>query len=162
MIAPYSFLIANGPNLGHLGLRQTEIYGNQGMEAVPPLVERLLGARSALTALSFFQTNGEGALLDRLEAARTDNTRGIVLNAGAYTHTSLALADCLAWIGLPVVEVHLSNILARAEPLRRQSLIGPHVIGLIAGFGILGYALAVQSLLEHVISRASFPAGPAS
>jgi 3-dehydroquinate dehydratase-2 len=161
MIVPYSFLIANGPNLGHLGLRQPEIYGHQGMEAVPPLVERLLGNRSALVALSFFQTNAEGVLLDRLEAARTENMCGIVLNAGAYTHTSLALADCLAWIGLPVVEVHLSNILARSEPIRRQSLIGPHVIGLIAGFGLLGYALAVQSLLEHVVSSAPCSAAPA-
>ncbi|MDR1359545.1 MAG: 3-dehydroquinate dehydratase [Deltaproteobacteria bacterium] len=146
----YSFLIANGPNLGHLGLRQPEIYGRLGMEAVPPLLERLLGDSAALVALSFFQSNSEGSLLDRLEAARTEGLHGIVLNAGAYTHTSLALADCLAWIGLPVVEVHLSNILARSESIRRQSLIGPHVIGLIAGFGILGYALGVLSLLEHV------------
>jgi 3-dehydroquinate dehydratase-2 len=162
MIAPYSLLIANGPNLGHIGLRQPEIYGNQGMEILPPLVERLLGHRSALVSLSFFQTNGEGPLLDRLEAARTEKIHGVVLNAGAYTHTSLALADCLAWIGLPVVEVHLSNILARPEPLRRQSLIGPHVLGVIAGFGVLGYALAVQSLLEHLASRASSPAMPAT
>jgi 3-dehydroquinate dehydratase-2 len=119
-----------------------------------------LGDRSPLVRLTFFQTNGEGALLDRLERSRAEKMHGIVLNAGAYTHTSLALADCLAWIGLPVVEVHLSNILARSEPLRRQSLIGPHVIGLIAGFGVLGYALGVQALLEHITSRASSPQRP--
>ena len=160
MIEPCSFLIANGPNLGHLGLRQPEIYGREGMDAVPPLVDRLLGDRSALVRLTFFQTNGEGALLDRLERARAEKMHGVVLNAGAYTHTSLALADCLAWIGLPVVEVHLSNILARSEPLRRQSLIGAQVIGLIAGFGVLGYALGVQALLEHLASRASLPQRP--
>ncbi|MDR2161842.1 MAG: 3-dehydroquinate dehydratase [Desulfovibrio sp.] len=152
---PHSILIVNGPNLRHLGQRQPEIYGREGMDALPSLLDSLLGSRIALVSLSFFQTNEEGALLDRLEQARTEGIHGVVLNAGAYTHTSLALADCLAWIDLPVVEVHISNILARPEPLRRQSLIGPHVIGLIAGFGLLGYALAVQALLEHAASLSS-------
>lgn len=97
--------------------------------------------------LSFFQSNAEGALIDRLEQARAEKASGIVLNAGALTHTSLALADCLAWIGVPCVEVHLSNALSRTdEPLRQKSLLGRHCVGLVAGFGVLGYALAVLAL----------------
>ncbi|EPR42276.1 3-dehydroquinate dehydratase [Desulfovibrio sp. X2] len=150
-MANYKFLIMNGPNLGHLGERQPEIYGSRGMEALPALVERLLGPRAQDVRLDHFQANGEGALIDRLEQARTDGTHGVVLNAGAYTHTSLALADCLAWIGLPCVEVHLSNVLARAdEPLRKKSFIGRHCIGVIAGFGMTSYALGVQALLQHI------------
>ena len=89
-------------------------------------------------------------LMESLEAARREGVDGIVLNAGALTHTSLALADCLAWIGIPCVEVHISNVFARTDqPLRRQSLIGGQVIGVIAGFGLTGYALAVAALLQR-------------
>ena len=140
-------LVVNGPNLGFLGRRQPEIYGVEGMESLPSLVARLLGSGSP--RLEFFQSNSEGALIDRLEKAWQDKADGIVINPGAYTHTSLALADCLAWIGIPTVEVHLSNILARSESIRHQSLISPHVIGIIAGFGLFGYALAVQALCER-------------
>lgn len=142
-------LIMNGPNLGALGLRQPDVYGTETMKDVPGLVERLLGQGHPVR-LIFFQANGEGALIDRLEQARCDGVHGVVLNAGAYTHTSLALADCLAWIGIPCVEVHLSNILARQEPLRQKSYIGRHVIGVIAGFGIMSYALGVQALVQHL------------
>lgn len=144
-----SILVANGPNLGALGVRQPEIYGTTGMEALPPLVTQLLGAQAPVNLL-FFQSNHEGALIDRLEEAREQGTSGIVLNAGALTHTSLALADCLAWITIPTVEVHISNVLARAEAIRQQSHIGRHVIGVIAGFGIASYALAVQALMLHL------------
>lgn len=149
-MARYRILVLNGPNLGALGVRQPDIYGSVGMDAVPGLVGQVLGARTGEVELEFFQTNGEGALIDRLEQARRDGVDGVVLNAGAYTHTSLALADCLAWIGLPCVEVHLSNVLARSEPLRQKSYIGCHVIGVVAGFGITSYALAVQSLVLHL------------
>jgi len=144
----YRILIVNGPNLGALGIRQPEIYGRQGMDAVPELVNTLLGPRSDRTRLDFFQSNHEGALLDRLEQAHHDRQDGIVLNAGAYTHDSLALADCLAWIQVPCVEVHISNIFAR-EKKRRHSLLARHTIGVISGFGIMGYALAVQALVHH-------------
>ena len=144
----YRILIMNGPNLGALGVRQPEIYGRQGMDAVPGLVRAVLGPRSEQVQLDFFQSNHEGALLDRLEQARHEQQNGIVLNAGAYTHGSLALADCLAWIGVPCVEVHISNVFAR-ESERRQSLLARHAIGVISGFGILGYALAVQALVHH-------------
>lgn len=148
-MVPRNILIMNGPNLGALGQRQPEIYGTQRMEQVPDQVNRLLGEGHG-ARLSFFQSNSEGTLIDRLEQARAEGVDGIVLNAGAYTHTSLALADCLAWIGIPCVEVHISNVLARGEPLRQKSYIGKHVIGVIAGFGITGYALGVQALMQHL------------
>lgn len=143
---PFSLLVMNGPNLAHVGLRQPELYGNNGLDDIPRLVRVLLGERASEICLSFFQSNHEGALLDRLEQARVDGTHGVVLNAGAYTHTSLALADCIAWIGLPVVEVHISNILARKEAIRHQSLVAAHTVGVIAGFGLMGYSLGVQAL----------------
>lgn len=150
----YTILIMNGPNLGHLGQRQPEIYGHQTMAEVPAQVERLLGSRSAEVRLDFFQSNHEGVLIDRLEAAREAGVHGVALNAGALTHTSLALADCLAWIGIPTVEVHLSNVLARTEdPLRQVSHMGKRVIGVVAGFGLMSYALAVQALVCHLDGR---------
>jgi 3-dehydroquinate dehydratase-2 len=144
------FLIMNGPNLGHLGQRQPEIYGTQGMDILPVLVEGLLGAGAREIRLVQFQSNSEGALIDRLERAWSDKTDGLILNAGAFTHTSLALADCLAWIKIPCVEVHLSNVHARSTSLRHTSLIARHCIGAIAGFGVMSYALAVQALRQHL------------
>lgn len=149
-MAGYNILILNGPNLGALGKRQPEIYGNSTMDIVPELLEKVLGENTHRVSLEFYQNNSEGKLIDRIEQAREEGVDGIVLNAGAYTHTSLALADCLAWIELPVVEVHLSNVLARSEPLRQKSFIGRHVIGVIAGFGMMSYALAVQALFQHL------------
>ena len=154
----YSFLVMNGPNLGRLGVRQPEIYGSLGLNAVPEFVRQLMGDQASAVTLDFFQSNSEGAMLDRLEQAWEQGTHGVVLNAGAYTHTSLALADCLAWIKLPVVEVHISNVLARAESIRHTSLVAPHVIGVISGFGLLSYALAVQALFAHCRANSSSPA----
>jgi 3-dehydroquinate dehydratase-2 len=144
----YRILILNGPNLGALGIRQPEIYGPLGMDAVPGFVSTLIGPRAEQIHMDFFQSNHEGVLLDRLEQAHHEKQDGIVFNAGAYTHTSLALADCLAWIRVPCVEVHISNVFAR-EPLRQQSMLARYTIGVISGFGVLGYALAVQALIHH-------------
>ena len=120
------------------------------MDAVPGLVREILGPEAENIQLVFFQSNHEGFLLDRLEQARKEKMDGVILNAGAFTHTSLALADCLAWIGLPCVEVHISNILARKdEPLRGHSLTAGHCLGVVAGFGLTGYALAAQALVRH-------------
>ncbi|MFA9394308.1 MAG: type II 3-dehydroquinate dehydratase [Halodesulfovibrio sp.] len=149
-MAGYNILILNGPNLGALGKRQPEIYGNNTMDILPELVQQVLGENYQSVSLEFYQNNSEGKLIDRIEQAKEEGIDGIVFNAGAYTHTSLALADCLAWIELPVVEVHLSNVLARSEPMRQKSFIGRHVIGVIAGFGMMSYALAVQSLFQHL------------
>ncbi len=154
-MAQHAILIMNGPNLGALGVRRPEIYGGTGMDAVPGMVAALLGPDFARIRLDFFQSNHEGALLDRLERAHAEKTAGIVLNAGALTHTSLALADCLEWISPPCVEVHISNILAR-EDMRRKSLIAPQVVGLIAGFGLFGYALAVRALLRRIENEEIF------
>ena len=144
------FLIINGPNLGFLGQRQPEVYGTEGMYALPALVGKLLGDDATRIRLAQFQSNSEGALIDRLEEAWKARTDGLIVNAGAFTHTSLALADCLAWIKIPCVEVHLSNVHARQSSLRHTSLIARHCIGAIAGFGIMSYALAVQALWEHL------------
>ncbi|MBU1003118.1 MAG: 3-dehydroquinate dehydratase [Proteobacteria bacterium] len=149
-MAKYEILILNGPNLGHLGQREPEIYGSQGMDDVPRLVDALLADRAGDVALTFFQANGEGELIDRLELAREQGVSGIVFNAGAYTHTSLALADSLAWIGIPCVEVHISNVWARPETIRHQSFMAARVVGVIAGFGIDSYALAVAALMNRL------------
>jgi len=144
-------LILNGPNLGHIGKRQPEIYGSLTMDDMPGILRQIMGDRADEVSLRHFQSNSEGALIDRLEQARADGTHGVVFNAGAYTHTSLAIADCLAWIDVPCVEVHISNIWARTDqPLRQQSIMGGQCIGVIAGFGILGYGLAVQALYERI------------
>jgi 3-dehydroquinate dehydratase II len=147
----YEILVVNGPNLGALGQRQPEIYGSETMKDLPEMVENLMG--DAAPGLEFFQSNSEGAIIDRLEQARRDKTDGVALNAGALTHTSLALADCLAWIDVPCVEVHLSNILARPEKIRHTSIIAPHVLGVVAGFGLMSYALAVQALCEQLCRK---------
>ena len=145
-----NFLVMNGPNLGFLGEREPDIYGQQSMEDLPALVERVMGGAAESITLSFFQSNSEGGLIDRMEKAREDGIDGLIFNAGAYTHTSLALADCLAWIKIPCVEVHLSNVWARPEKLRHKSLIGRRVIGVVAGFGLMSYALAVRALYDHL------------
>jgi len=151
-MAACRILVLNGPNLGHLGRRQPEIYGSRGMDELPGLVAQVLGPAAEQVELVYFQANGEGALIDRLEQAREEGVAGVVLNAGAYTHTSLALADCLAWIGLPCVEVHLSNILARSET-RHVSRLARHCIGVISGFGLESYVLAVLALVRRLAAQ---------
>ena len=146
-----NILILNGPNLGHIGKRQPEIYGSGTMDDMPELLEQVMGEHAADVTVTHFQSNSEGGLIDRLEQARKEGVDGVVFNGGAYTHTSLAIADCLAWIDIPCVEVHISNIWARTDqPLRQQSLMGERCVGVIAGFGILSYALGVQALYERL------------
>ena len=132
-------LILNGPNLNLLGSREPEIYGRTTLEDI----ERARRANFPDVEFVFRQSNHEGELIDLIQ--NTD-AQGIVLNAGAYTHTSLALADCIAAVEVPVVEVHISNIFAR-EDIRRRSLIAPVCAGTISGFGPMSYALGVQALL---------------
>ncbi|WP_027178741.1 type II 3-dehydroquinate dehydratase [Maridesulfovibrio bastinii] len=147
----YNFLVLNGPNLGHIGKRQPEIYGSDTLEDLPEILKNMMGDNASEISLDYFQANSEGAIIDRLEQAREKKVDGIAFNAGAYTHTSLAIADSLAWIKIPCVEVHISNVMARTEdPIRQQSLIGKQCIGVIAGFGILSYALAVQALYQRL------------
>jgi 3-dehydroquinate dehydratase-2 len=150
-MAKLNILMLNGPNLGHIGKRQPEIYGSQTMDDMPDIVKGVMGDKAGGISITNYQANSEGALIDRLEKARDEGVDGVVFNAGAYTHTSLAIADCLAWIDIPCVEVHISNIWARSDqPLRQQSIMGSQCIGVIAGFGILSYALGVQALYEYL------------
>ena len=128
-------LIVNGPNLNLLGKREPQIYGNQSFE------EYLEYLKTRTTAeIFYFQSNVEGELINALQASDHD---GIILNAGGYTHTSVALRDCIAAIDLPVVEVHISNITSREE-FRHTSLISPVSVGCVFGFGMDGYRLALS------------------
>jgi 3-dehydroquinate dehydratase-2 len=135
-------LIINGPNLNLLGERQPEIYGSENFELY---FERLKKKFSSI-GLEYYQSNHEGELIDKIQEARHLFT-GIILNAGAYTHTSLAIADAVSSIKIPVVEVHISNIFAR-EKMRRKSLIAGVCKGSISGFGLDSYKLAVESFIN--------------
>jgi len=133
-------LIINGPNLNLIGQRENEIYGNQSFE------DYFDGVKSRSTAeLSYFQSNVEGELINALQDSDHD---GIILNAGGYTHTSVALRDCIKAIQVPVVEVHISNISAREE-FRHTSLLSPVAAGCIFGFGLISYDLAIDYFLKN-------------
>lgn len=137
-------LIINGPNLNLLGVREPEIYGRVSMEDYL----KALAVDYPNVEIGYFQSNHEGDLVDRLqEAGFDDSLQGIILNAGAYTHTSLALYDAIRAIERPVVEVHVSNPQARSEEIRHRSLIAPACRGTIAGFGMDSYRLAIESLI---------------
>jgi 3-dehydroquinate dehydratase-2 len=136
-----NILVLNGPNLNLLGRRETTIYGLGTMVEL----EQRMAARFPEITFSYFQSNHEGELIDRLQEAATDGTDGVVFNPGGYTHTSVALRDAVAGIDVPVVEVHISNVAAREE-FRHVSLVAPACVGQVAGFGLDGYALAVHAL----------------
>lgn len=133
--------VINGPNLNLLGRRQPSIYGNQSFEKYWPILK----AQFPNCILTYFQSNREGVLIDELHRIGFD-VEGIVINAGAYTHTSLALADAIAAIESSVVEVHLSNVFAR-EPIRQHSLLAAQCKGSISGFGLQSYALGIHALI---------------
>lgn len=136
-------MIINGPNLNLLGRRQPEIYGH---ETLDDIIGGLKTHFEPAIEIRDFVSNHEGALIDRIQEAGFDpDCQGIVINAGAYSHTSLAIADAVAAIPAPVVEVHISNIAAREE-IRHRSLITPYARGIIAGLGTKGYHLAVEAL----------------
>ncbi|WKW12503.1 3-dehydroquinate dehydratase [Pseudogemmatithrix spongiicola] len=143
--------VFNGPNLNLLGIREPEIYGTTTLAEIEARLEEV-GAELGVTLL-FSQFNDEGRMLDAIH-----NCRGVVdaclVNAGAWTHTSLALRDAFAGVQLPYVEVHLSNIYAR-EPERRHSWLAPGAIAIVAGFGADGYELALRGLVKAIHVRRS-------
>lgn len=138
-----SILVLNGPNLNLLGTRQPEVYGTTTLAQVEQICLECateLGAKATC-----FQSNSEGALVDAIHGARGVHD-GIVLNAGAYTHTSIAIMDAISSTSMPTIELHLSNIHAR-EDFRKKSFVAPVAIGQICGFGPNGYRLAIRALL---------------
>lgn len=136
-------LIINGPNLNLLGVREKGIYGDSSFESY----YQTLKARYPQVEFDYFQSNHEGAIIDEIHRLGFD-VDGIVLNAGAYTHTSIAIADAIRAVKSPVVEVHISNVHSR-ESYRHVSMIAPACKGVIAGFGLDSYRLAVEALLAE-------------
>lgn len=135
-------LILNGPNMNLLGRRERNIYGNMSFDTY----YEILQGQYPNIKLSYFQSNSEGGLIDKLhEAGFTAD--GILFNPGGYAHTSVALADAVAAITTPVIEVHISNVFAR-EPFRHHSYISPNCAGIICGFGLEGYRLAIEYFLR--------------
>lgn len=145
-----ALLLLNGPNLNLLGRREPGHYGTDTLEAIEQRLTR--GAHAAGHTLNSFQSNAEHALIERVHAAAADGTSAIILNPGAFTHSSIALRDALAAVALPFVEVHLSNIYAR-EAFRRQSYFSDLAFGVITGLGAYGYELALLSAIRHLEGR---------
>ncbi len=138
-------LIINGPNLNLLGVREPSIYGNNSME----YCLSALKGKYPEANIEYYQSNHEGEIIDKLHQVGFDDSfAGIILNAGAYTHTSLAIADAISAIKIPVIEVHISNIHAREE-IRHNSMISSVCKGIIAGFGLDSYRLAVEALITQ-------------
>ncbi len=142
--------VLNGPNLNLLGTREPETYGRATLADVETLC-REAGKRHKL-AVEFRQSNHEGEIVDSIHEAGAKKAAGIVINAGAYTHTSVAIRDAIAAVDVPVIEVHISNIFAR-ESFRHHSHIAPVAKASLCGFGIAGYALAIDGLAAMIARR---------
>lgn len=143
-------MIVNGPNLNRLGLREPHIYGRSTFDDFL----RNLTAEYRGIKVTYAQSNAEGTLIDILQDANDEPCDGVILNAGAYTHTSIALLDCIRSLDIPVVEVHISNVHKREE-FRRHSTIAPACAGVICGFGLDSYRLALEALLRMKADKAN-------
>ena len=141
-----SILVLHGPNLNLLGTREPEVYGSITLAEIDADLRKMAADAGAM--LHTFQSNHEGALIDRVHAARSDGTQFVIINPGALTHTSVALRDALAGVALPFIEVHLSNV-HRREPFRHHSYFSDLAVGVIVGLGADGYRYA----LRHVLGR---------
>ncbi|TVS17312.1 MAG: type II 3-dehydroquinate dehydratase [Gammaproteobacteria bacterium] len=140
-------LVLHGPNLNLLGTREPEVYGT---DTLADIDFRLKAAASEVgVGLNCFQSNAEAALIDRIHDARKDATDFILINPGAFTHTSIALRDALTGVAIPFIEVHLSNVHAR-EPFRRHSYLSDIAVGVICGLGALGYELALSAAMARM------------
>ena len=149
--AQYSILVLHGPNLNLLGRREPEVYGSVTLADINRRLEQegqLLQAQ-----VTAFQSNHEGALVDAIHAAYGQH-HGLLINPGAYTHTSVAIRDAIAGVAIPTVEVHLSNVYKR-EAFRHHSYIAPIAVGQISGFGAESYRLGLQALLHHLSQQAA-------
>lgn len=140
-------LLINGPNLNLLGTREPEVYGHSTLADIENAAQ--LQAKQAQASLTCFQSNHEGALIDQIHQARTDNNDAIIINPGAYTHTSIALRDALAGVNIPFIEVHISNIYQR-ETFRHHSYLSGIAKASLCGFGIEGYRLAIDFALKNI------------
>jgi 3-dehydroquinate dehydratase II len=141
-----SLLVLHGPNLNMLGTREPDVYGTATLADIDADLTAMAVARGA--KLATYQSNHEGALVDRVQQAASDGTDFIVVNPAAFTHTSVALRDALAGVGLPFVEVHLSNV-HRREDFRRKSFLSDLAIGVVCGLGVASYRSAVAYALDH-------------
>ncbi|AYN22042.1 type II 3-dehydroquinate dehydratase [Alcaligenes aquatilis] len=138
-------LVLNGPNLNLLGTREPDVYGHQTLDDINSGLQVLADQHGA--QCHFFQSNHEGGLVDRIHQARTEGVDFILINAGAYTHTSVAIRDALAGVGIAFIEVHLSNV-HRREPFRHRSYLSDIASGVIVGLGTYGYEAALRFVLN--------------
>jgi len=138
-------LVLNGPNLNLLGTREPELYGHETLASI----EQHLTALAADHHIAFFQSNAESALIERIHQAGADGVAFILINPAALTHTSVALRDALLGVGIPFIEVHLTNLFTR-EPFRHRSYLSDVAVGVISGFGAQGYELALAAALRRI------------
>jgi 3-dehydroquinate dehydratase, type II len=143
-------LVLNGPNLNLLGRREPEIYGRDTLDDINARLKAL--AATAQVELESFQSNGEQALIERIHAAGAEGVDFIIINPAAFTHTSVALRDALLGVGIPFIEVHLSNVHAR-EPFRHHSYLSDVAVGVICGLGPLGYEFALRAALARLSTK---------
>ncbi|MGD2140834.1 MAG: type II 3-dehydroquinate dehydratase [Burkholderiales bacterium] len=148
--AESNILVIHGPNLNLLGTREPEIYGAETLDAINKRLSAT--ARSQGMALSVFQSNSEGDLVDRVQQARDEGISFIIVNPAAYTHTSVALRDALSAVQIPFLEIHLSNVHAR-EPFRRHSYFSDVALGVICGLGSAGYDAALEFAIRYVNNK---------